>query len=192
MWKVRCLVQLCVITLTLSHPAAALAQERSTIFGTFRANLAAVDNARDDVLDDMGFQLAGSVGRPLATDFAGVVELAVTTVSHHTVSYPCAFPGCSSVSRPSDTALSLAPGFQWYTTAGARKVAFTLTPGMLWFVSHPAGTRTIVPQIGARFEIGWLLPDGPRFGLGLGVDWWSSDGTMPRWAIPFGLTVGVR
>ncbi len=76
MWKARCLVQLCVITLTLSHPAAAPAQERSTIFGTFRANLAVVDNARDDVLDAMGFQLAGSVGRPLATDFAGVVELA--------------------------------------------------------------------------------------------------------------------
>ena len=68
-------LQLCVITLTLSHPAAALAQERSTIFGTFRANLAVVDNARDDVLDDMGFQLAGSVGRPLATDFAGSLSL---------------------------------------------------------------------------------------------------------------------
>ena len=64
MWKARCLVQLCVITLTLSHPAAALAQERSTIFGTFRANLAVVDNARDDVLDDMGFSLpAPSAGR---------------------------------------------------------------------------------------------------------------------------------
>ncbi len=192
MWTARYLVALCMIMLTLSHPPAAPAQERSTIFGTFRASLAAVDNTRDAVLDDMGFQLAGSVGWPLATDFAGVVEVAVTTVSHHFVANPCAFPGCSTASRPSDTGLSLAPGFQWYTTAGARKVAFTLTPGILWFVSHPAGTRSIVPRVGARFEIGWLLPDGPRVGLGVGVDWWGSAGTMPRWAVPFGVTVGVR
>jgi hypothetical protein len=185
-------VALCGSMLALSHPVAAPAQERSTIFGTFRANIAVVDNARDEALDGMGFQLAGSLVRPLATDFAGVVEVAVTTVSHHTVAYTCAFPGCSSASRPSDTGLSLAPGFQWYTTAGARRVALTLTPGMLWFVSHPSGTRTIVPKVGARFEIGWLLPDGPRFGLGVGIDWWGSDGSMPRWAVPFGLTVGVR
>jgi hypothetical protein len=182
----------CVLILTLSHAAAASAQERSTTFGTFRASLAAVDNARDNVLDDMGFQLGGSVGRPLAPGLAGVVEVAVTTVSHHTVSYPCAFPGCSGVSRPSDTGLSLAPGFQWYTIAGSRKVAFTVTPGVVWFVSQDGGTRTVVPKVGARFDVGWVLSEGPRFGLGVGVDWWGSGGTMPRWALPFGITVGLR
>jgi hypothetical protein len=46
--------------------------------------------------------------------------------------------------------------------------------------------------VGARFDLGWLLPAGPRVGLGLGIDWWGSDGTMPAWAVPIGLTVGIR
>lgn len=182
----------CAFILTLSHAASVAAQDRATTFGTFRASLALVDHARDDVLDDMGFQLAGSVGRPLAPGLAGVVEVAVTTVSHHTVNYPCVAPGCSSVSRPSDTGVSLAPGFQLYGTAGASKVAFTVTPGVVWFASRAGGTRAVVPRLGARCDVGWLSSDGVRFGLGVGVDWWGSDGTMPRWAIPFGITVGVR
>jgi hypothetical protein len=181
--------------LVVSVIASAQAQEHSRTFGTFRANLAVLDNARDHSLARSGFQLAASVGRPLAPDLAGIVEVAVTTVRHHAEYYPCVLlPGCgiSSGVQPGETGLSLAPGLQWSTSGGARKAAVTLTPGVLWFVSHPAGTRALVPKVGARFDLGWLLPAGPRVGLGLGIDWWGSDGTMPAWAVPIGLTVGIH
>ena len=178
--------------LALSEPHLASAQGPSTTFGAFRVNLTVVDNAQDQTLDGMGFQLAGSLGRPLAPGFAWVGEVALTTVSRHTLDFPCASPGCGNESSASETGVSVAPGFQLYAATGAMKVATTLTPGVLWFVSRPAGARTLVPRLGARVDVGWLLPDGPRLGLGVGVDWWGTAGTMPRWAVPVGFTIGVR
>jgi len=177
----------------LAHVPALLAQERSVVSAGIRPSLALIDNQADATLHSMGFQISAYLSRPFASDFAALVELGVTTIGHRAFYPPCAFPGCSaSSSLGVGTAISLAPGLQWYTTAGARRAAFTLTPGVLWLVSRPSGTKGIVPKVGGRFELGWLLNGGPRVGVSLGVEWWGSTGILPRWILPLGVTLGLR
>jgi hypothetical protein len=182
---------------TLSQPLALPAQQRPALFVGFQPNVALIDNQRDATLQGTGFQLSAYIGRPFASDFATLVELGVTRVAHRayyppTYFPPCPFPGCSGPSSLGDeTALSLASGFQWYT-AGTRRAAFTLTPGAVWFVQRPAGTPALVPMLGGRFELAWLLNRGLRVGLGAGVEWWGSSGTLPRWVVPLGLTLGIQ
>jgi hypothetical protein len=177
----------------LSKPRAASAQERRFVVGGFRASIVAMDTQRDALLSNMGYQLSGYFGRNVGPDFAWVVEGAVTTVSRHTFYPPCVSPGCTSPSSPGDvTGLSLGSGVEWYTVLRATRAAFTLTPGAVWFVNSAAGTRTVTPRVGGRLDLGWTLGDGPRVGLSLGAEWWGSNGTMPRWAIPFGLRFGFR
>ena len=91
-----------------------------------------------------------------------------------------------------ETAISLAPGLQWFTTVGTRRAAFTITPGAVWLVGRTAGTQAVLPKLGGRFELGWLLPDGPRVGLTVGAEWWGSTGTLPRWVVPVGLALELR
>ena len=76
------LVFVALFIATLSHPQTVPAQQRSSLFGGVRPNLALIDNQRDGTLQGTGFQVSAYVGRPFASDFAGLVELGVTTVSH--------------------------------------------------------------------------------------------------------------
>ena len=187
------LVFLALFIATLSHPPTVPAQQRSTLFGGFRPNLALIDNERDGTLQGTGFQVSAYVGRAFASDFAGLIELGVTTVSHRAYYPPCAFPGCSGPSSlGEETGISLAPGFQWYTIAGARRAAFTFTPGAVWLVNRPAGTEAVLPKLGGRFDLGWVLNNGLSLGFSAGVEWWGSTGTLPRWVLPLGLTLGLR
>ena len=180
----------------LSRPRAASAQDRRAVVGGLRASIVAMDTQRDALLSGTGYQFSGYFGRSLAPDFAWVVEGGVTTVSRHVhILYPpCISPGCTtSPSSPGDlTGLSLGSGVEWYTVLRATRAAFTLTPGAVWFVDGAAGARTVTPRVAGRLDLGWTLGDGPRVGLSLGAEWWGSNGTMPRWAVPFGLTFGLR
>src|SRR5436309_4805828 len=156
----RCAPQLTVLALvvgTLSHATALSAQQGPSIVAGLRPSVALVDNQHDATLESIGFQVAAYVGRPFAPDFAGLVELGVTTANHRAYYPPCAFPGCSGPSSlGEETGSSVAPGLQWYTIAGARKAAFTFTPGAFWLVSRPAGTEAAVPKHGDRFVQGWM------------------------------------
>ena len=194
----RCAPQLTVLALllgTLSHATALSAQQGPALVAGLRPSVALVDNQHDATLESIGFQVSAYVGRPFAPDFAGLVELGVTAANHRAYNAPCVFPG-SGCSGPSslggETAISLAPGFQWFTTVGARRAAFTITPGAVWLVGRPAGTQAVLPKLGGRFELGWLLPDGPRVGLTVGAEWWGSTGTLPRWVVPVGLALELR
>src|SRR5438477_11062980 len=168
----RSSLQLTVLALlvgTLYDPAALSAQQRPALVAGLRPDVALVDNQHDATLESIGFQVSAYVGGPFAADFAGLVELGVTTANHRAFNAPCAFPGCSGPSSlGGETAISLAPGLQWFTTVGARRAAFTITPGAVWLVNRPAGTQAVLPKLGGRFELGWLLPDGPRVGLTVG------------------------
>ena len=192
----RCSPQLTILALlvgTLSYPAALSAQQRRALVAGLRPGVALVDNQHDATLESMGFQVSAYVGRPFAADFAGLVELGVTTANHRAYYPPCAFPGCSGPSSlGGETAISLAPGLQWFTTVGARRAAFTITPGAVWLVGRPSGPQAVLPKLGGRFELGWLLPDGPRVGVTLGAEWWGSAGTLPRWVVPVGLALELR
>lgn len=176
----------------LTHPPLAWAQQQATLFAGLRPGFALIDTQRDVSLDDVGYQVSAYVGRPLGPDFAGVVEVAVTGMSHHAYVVPCAFPGCSPSTPSNDAGISLAPGLQLYTVAGSRRTAFTLTPGVVWFVSRAPGMRAIAPKLGAQFDMGWLMDDELRVGLSFSAEWWSSTGAMPRWVVPFGVTLGLR
>ena len=81
--------------LLLAHPPTVPAQQRSSVFGGVRPTVAFVDHQRDATLQGTGFQVSAYVGRRFASDFAGLVDLGVTTVSHRTYNSPCTFPGCS-------------------------------------------------------------------------------------------------
>ncbi len=187
------LVFVALFIATLSHPPTVPAQQRSSLFGGVRPNLALIDNQQDATLQGTGFQVSAYVGRPFAPDFAGLVELGVTTVSHRAYYPPCVFPGCSGPSSLGvETGISVAPGIQWYTIAGGRRAAFTFTPGAVWLVNRPAGTEAVVPKLGGRFDLGWVINDGPRVGISAGAEWWGSTGTLPRWVLPLGLTLGFR
>ena len=192
----RCSPQLTILALlvgTLSHPAVLSAQQRRALVAGLRPGVALVDNQHDATLESMGFQVSAYVGRPFAADLAGLVELGVTTANHRAYYPPCAFPGCSGPSSlGGETAISLAPGFQWFTTAGTRRAAFTITAGAVWLVGRPVGTQAVLPKLGGRFDLGWLLPDGPRVGVTLGAEWWGSTGTLPRWVVPVGLALELR
>src|SRR5256886_8314390 len=118
------LVFVALFIATLSYPPTVPAQQRSRLFGGVRPNLALIDNQQDATLQGTGVQVSAYVGRPFASDFAGLVELGVTTVSHRAYYPPCAFPGCGG-----ETAIRLATGFRWFTTAGTRRAAFTITAG---------------------------------------------------------------
>src|SRR5438445_5418433 len=139
----RSLGLLALFVAAFSYPSALSAQQRPALVAGVRPSVAVIDNQRDATLQGMGFQLSAYIGRPFASDFAGLVELAVTTVSHRPYFppySPCPPPGCSGPSSlGEETAISLAPGFQWYTTAGARRAAFTFTPGAVWLVNRPTG-----------------------------------------------------
>src|SRR5207249_12230250 len=127
---------------------------------------------------------------PFAPDFAGLLELGVTTAHHRAYYPPCAFPGCSGPSSlGGETAISLAPGLQWFTSVGARRAAFTITPGAVWLVGRPAGTQAVRPKLGGRFELGRLLPDRPRVGPTAGPERGGSTRTLPRSAGPAGLAL---
>src|SRR2546430_9869829 len=166
------LVFLALFIATLSHPPTVPAQQRSTLFGGVRPNLALIDNERDGTLQGTGFQVSAYVGRAFASDFAGLIELGVTTVSHRAYYPPCAFPGCSGPSSlGEETGISLAPGFQWYTIAGARRAAFTFTPGAVWLVNRAPGTEAVVPKLGGRLLLPWGNHHGPRDGIHAGVEW---------------------
>jgi len=181
---------------TLCHASGLSAQQRPALIAGVQPSLALVDHQRDATLQGTGFQVAAYVGRPFASDFAGVVQLGVTTVSHRALYLypPCAFPGCTGgpSSLGDETAITVAPGFQWFTIAGARRAAFTLSPGVVWLVNRPAGTQAVLPELGARFSLGWATNGGPRVGLDAGVEWWGSSGALPRWVLPLGLTLGLR
>ena len=185
-----------VLFAAIIRPMALPAQERSRFFGGVRPTLALIDNQQDATLEGVGFQMSVYFGRAFTSDVAGLVEVGVTNVSSFqgVSSPPCSYPGCSvsPSSHGNETGISLAPGFQWYTTAGARRAAFTLTPGVVWFVNRPAGTEAVAPKLGGHFDVGWLLDRGPRLGIDLGVEWWGTTGTLPRWVVPLGLTLGVR
>jgi len=194
----RCAPQLTVLALllgTLSHATALSAQQGPALVAGLRPSVALVDNQHDATLESIGFQVSAYVGRPFTPDFAGLVELGVTAANHRAYNAPCVFPG-SGCSGPSslggETAISLAPGLQWFTTVGARRAAFTITPGAVWLVGRPAGTQAVLPKLGGRFVLGWLLPDGPRVGLTVGAEWWGSTGTLPRWVVPVGLALELR
>ncbi len=177
----------------LAHPPTVPAQQRSTVFGGVRPTVAFVDHQRDATLQGTGFQVSAYVGRRFASDFAGLVDLGVTTVSHRTYNSPCTFPGCSGPSSlGEETGISLAPGFQWYTIAGARRAAFTFTPGAVWLVNRPAGTEAVLPKLGGRFDLDWVIDAGLSLGFSAGVEWWGSTGALPRWVLPLGLTLGRR
>jgi len=194
--KMRSPLQLTVLALlvgTLSDPAALSAQQRPALVAGLRPSVVLVDNQHDATLESMGFQVSAYVGRPFAADFAGLLELGVTTANHRAYNAPCTFPGCGGPSSlGGETAISLAPGFQWFTTAGTRRAAFTITPGAVWLPDRPAGARPVLPKLGGRFELGWLLPDGPRVGVAVGAEWWGSTGTLPRWVVPVGLALELR
>src|SRR5256885_8791704 len=86
------LVFVALFIATLSYPPTVPAQQRSRLFGGVRPNLALIDNQQDATLQGTGVQVSAYVGRPFASDFAGLVELGVTTVSHRAY-YPRApFP----------------------------------------------------------------------------------------------------
>src|SRR6267143_3923220 len=154
-----------LVVATLPHPSALSAQKRPALVAGVRPSMAVIDNQRDATLQGTGFQFSAYIGRPFASDFAGLFELGVTTVSHRAYYPPCVFPGCSVPSSlGEETAISIAPGFQWYTTAGARRTAFTFTPGAVWLVNRPAGTEAVLPKVGARFDLGWAINAGPRVG----------------------------
>src|SRR5256885_4075461 len=129
----RSSLQLTVLALlvgTLCDPAALSAQQRPALVAGLRPSVALVDNQHDATLESMGFRVSAYVGRPFAADFAGLLELGVTTANHRAYNAPCTFPGCSGPSSlGGETAISLAPGFQWFTTAGTRRAAFTITAG---------------------------------------------------------------
>ena len=187
------LVFVALFIATLSYPPTVPAQQRSRLFGGVRPNLALIDNQQDATLQGTGVQVSAYVGRPFASDFAGLVELGVTTVSHRAYYPPCPFPGCSGpFSLGQETGISLAPGFQWYTIAGARRAAFTFTPGAVWLVNRPAGTEAVLPKLGGRFDLSWVINDGPSVGVSAAVEWWGSAGALPRWVLPLGLTLGLR
>ena len=187
------LVLLALFLPIFPYPSALPAQQRPALFVGVRPSMALVDNERDATLQGTGFQVSAYVGRRLASDFAGLLELGVTTVSHRAYYPPCVFPGCSGPSSlGEETGISLAPGFHWYTMAGARRAAFTFTPGAVWLVNRPAGTDAVLPKLGGRFELAWVINHGPSVGVSAGVEWWGSTGTLPRWVLPLGLTFGLR
>src|SRR5256714_13168446 len=146
----RCSPQLTVLALlveTISHSTALSAQQRPALVAGLRPSVALVDNQHDATLESMGFQVSAYVGRAFAPDFAGLVELGVTTANHRAFNAPCAFPGCSGPSSlGGETAISLAPGLQWFTTVGTRRAAFTITPGAVWLLGRPAGAPTAPPE----------------------------------------------
>jgi len=75
-------LQLTVLALlvgTLSDPAALSAQQRPALVAGLRPSVVLVDNQHDATLESMGFQVSAYVGRPFAADFAGLLELGVTT-----------------------------------------------------------------------------------------------------------------
>src|SRR5256885_13325657 len=150
----RSSLQLTVLALvvgTLCEAAALSAQQRPALVAGLRPSVALVDNQHDATLESMGFQVSAYVGRAFAADFAGLLELGVTTANHRAYNAPCSFPGCSGPSSlGGETAISLAPGFQWFTTAGTRRAAFTITPGAVWLVNRPAGTQAGPPALGGR------------------------------------------
>src|SRR2546421_10924164 len=189
----RCAPQLTVLALLvgpLSHATALSAQQRAALVAGLRPDVVLVDNQHDATLESIGFQISAYVGRPFAADFAGLVELGVTAASHRAYYPPCTFPGCSGPSSlGGETAISLAPGLQWFTTAGTRRAAFTITPGAVWLVGRPAGTQAVLPKLGGRFELGWFLPHGPRVGVTVGTGWGGCTGTPPRWGVPVGLAL---
>lgn len=180
---------------TLGQVAPASAQERAPVFGGFSASIAFVDTHRDDLLDVPGYHLTAYVGRRFTPHVAGLAQITFTTISHQTVffGYPlstCALPGCASFpDLNAITALTLAPGLQFYRATSEQKLAFTMAPGAVWLLSHPSATRAIAPMIGGRLEYGWLLGSGPRFGISLEGQWWATDGALPRWTVPVGVAV---
>src|SRR5256714_7789300 len=155
----RCSPQLTVLALlveTISHSTALSAQQRPAHVAGLRPSVVLVDNQHDATLESMGFQVSAYVGRPFAADFAGLIELGVTTANHRAYYAPCTFPGCSGPSSlGGETAISLAPGFQWFTTAGTRRAAFTIAAGAVWLPDRPAGGPAVLAKLGARFELGW-------------------------------------
>src|SRR2546421_10541639 len=162
----RCAPQLTVLALVvgpLSHATALSAQQRAALVAGLRPDVVLVDNQHDATLESIGFQVSAYVGRPFAADFAGLVELGVTTANHRAFNAPCAFPGCSGPSSlGGETAISLAPGLQWFTTVGTRRAAFTITPGAVWLVGRPAGTQAGLPKLGGAFERGSVPPRRAR------------------------------
>src|SRR5256885_8058710 len=179
----RCAPQLTVLALLvrpLSHATALSAQQRAALVAGLRPSVALVDTQHDATLENIGFQVSAYVGRPFAPDFAGLVEFGVTTANHRAYYPPCAFPGCSGPSSlGGETAISLAPGLQWFTTVGTRRAAFTITPGAVWLVDRPAGTPAVPPEPGGRFELGWVLPHRPPGGAPPGGGMGGTPGHPP-------------
>lgn len=170
---------------TLAPPAVLQAQQRSASFAGLRPNLAFIDDR------GLGLQVTGYLGQPFTSRLAGLFEFGVTRARDRPFMHPCAFPPCD-FSLPGETGISLAYGLQWYAAAGARRAAVTVAPGVVWLLGQPAGSEPVVPKLGGRCEVGWLIDHGPRVGFTLGLEWWGSSGELPRWVVPFGLTLGLR
>jgi hypothetical protein len=176
---------LCLVA--LACPSALHAQQRSAPFAGLRPNLAFIDNR------GLGLQVTGYLGQPFTSRLAGLFEFGVTRARDRAYNPPCPHPGCSG--QPSvagETGISLDYGLQWYAAAGTRRAAITVAPGVVWLLGQPAGSEPVVPKLGGRCEVGWLINGGPRVGLSLGLEWWGSSGELPRWVVPFGLTLGLR
>jgi hypothetical protein len=176
----------------LACPAVLQAQQRNALFAGLRPSVAVIDNR------GAGFQVAAYLGRPLASQLAGIVELGVTKAGVRRVFYG-GFGSYRVDSLPGEIGISLAPGFQLYASAGAQRAAVTVTPGAVWLVRgpadtewRPADTKPVVPKLGVHCEIGWLLDRGPSVGFSFGLEWWGSNGALPRWVVPFGLTLGLE
>src|SRR5207249_10467047 len=78
----RCAPQLTVLALllgTLSLATALSAQQGPALVAGLRPSVALVDNQHDATLESIGFQVSVYVGRPFAPDFAGLLDLGVTT-----------------------------------------------------------------------------------------------------------------
>jgi hypothetical protein len=177
---------LALLLVTSAFPSALPAQQRTALFAGLRPSLAFIDKG------GVGFQVAAYLGRPFASHFAGLVEVGVTRANDRPFIHSCAFPPCD-FSVSGETGISVGAGFQWYGTHGAQRAAVTLTPGVVWLVARPADTRPVVPKLGGRCEVGWLLGRGPRVGFSLGLEWLGSTGwSQPRWVVPLGLTLGLR
>jgi hypothetical protein len=172
---------LTLLLVTSAFPSALPAQQRSALFAGLRPSLAFIDRR------DLGSQLAAYLGRPFTSHFAGLVELGVTKAGERRVAHDV----FGSFRLPGETGINLAIGFQLYAAGGAQRAAVTVTPGALWLVERPRDTESVVPKLGVHCEVSWLLDRGGSVGFSFGFEWWGSSGVLPRWVVPFGLTLGL-
>ena len=169
---------------------AVTAQDHAPFFGGLNAGLAFVDNHRTFLLNRTGFQVAGYVGRQLSPHLGGLAELALTSVSHEELAMPlrgCISPGCSSPLPPltNVAGIALSPGVQFNRTTRDHKMALTVAPGVMWFLSRPEGAHALSPMVTASVSL--LFGAEGRIGVRAGGQWWLTEGALPRWAVPAGV-----